>query len=86
MKVVCLFGGQGNKGHQIRQLQYVSPQIIVATPGRLVDLNDAGFLNVSNVSLLVLDEADRMLDMGFGPQLKEVSGDEILSFVFIAVN
>jgi superfamily II DNA/RNA helicase len=72
MKTLCIFGGSGNRGQQIRQLRFVEPNILVATPGRLVDLNDAGFVDIRNVTCLILDEADRMLDMGFGPQLKEV--------------
>jgi ATP-dependent RNA helicase DDX5/DBP2 len=72
VKALCLFGGQGNRGFQIRQLHYVQPEIVVATPGRLVDLNDAGYCDLSNVTCLVLDEADRMLDMGFGAQLRDI--------------
>jgi ATP-dependent RNA helicase DDX5/DBP2 len=72
VKALCLFGGQGNRGFQIRQLHYVQPEIVVATPGRLVDLNDGGYCDLSNVTCLVLDEADRMLDMGFGAQLRDI--------------
>jgi superfamily II DNA/RNA helicase len=72
MKTLCVFGGTGNRGNQIRALRFVAPNILVATPGRLVDLNDAGFVDLGSVTCLVLDEADRMLDMGFGPQLKDV--------------
>jgi ATP-dependent RNA helicase DDX5/DBP2 len=72
VKALCLFGGQGNRSFQIRQLHYVMPEIVVATPGRLVDLNDAGYCDLSNVTCLVLDEADRMLDMGFGAQLRDI--------------
>ena len=46
--------------------------IIVATPGRLLDLLSQGLLNLSNIEVLVLDEADRMLDMGFLPDIREV--------------
>eukprot|EP01002_Notosolenus_urceolatus_P015313 NODE_772_length_1794_cov_26.345559_g630_i0.p3 GENE.NODE_772_length_1794_cov_26.345559_g630_i0~~NODE_772_length_1794_cov_26.345559_g630_i0.p3 ORF type:complete len:287 (-),score=86.14 NODE_772_length_1794_cov_26.345559_g630_i0:105-965(-) len=42
-----------------------NPHIVAATPGRLIDFMDSGFLSLANVSYLVLDEADRMLDMGF---------------------
>jgi hypothetical protein len=45
---------------------------VIATPGRLLDLVDAGFTNISRVSLLILDEADRMLDMGFGEDIRQV--------------
>jgi superfamily II DNA/RNA helicase len=46
--------------------------IIIATPGRLIDLGDRGELNVENLDVLVLDEADRMADMGFMPQVEWV--------------
>jgi ATP-dependent RNA helicase RhlE len=48
------------------------PAIIVATPGRLVDHLDRGTLSLHDVRILVLDEADRMLDMGFKPQLDRI--------------
>ena len=48
------------------------PGIIVATPGRLVDHLDRGTLSLKDVRILVLDEADRMLDMGFKPQLDRI--------------
>ncbi|MFP5457827.1 MAG: DEAD/DEAH box helicase [Bacteriovoracia bacterium] len=48
------------------------PRFIVATPGRLLDHMREGHAQLSNVKFLVLDEADRMLDMGFAPQLNEV--------------
>lgn len=47
-------------------------EILVATPGRLIDLHKQGFCPLNRVSFLVLDEADRMLDMGFEPQLNEI--------------
>lgn len=47
-------------------------EILVATPGRLIDLYKQGFCPLSRVTFLVLDEADRMLDMGFEPQLNEI--------------
>ncbi len=47
-------------------------QIIIATPGRLYDLIQAGVVNVTSVTFLVLDEADRMLDMGFEPQIMKI--------------
>lgn len=48
------------------------PQLLVATPGRLVDLMNDGAVELGKVRFLVLDEADRMLDMGFEPQMKQV--------------
>ena len=47
-------------------------EIVVATPGRLYDLMQAGVLKTSSVSYVVLDEADRMLDLGFEPQIKKI--------------
>lgn len=49
-------------------------EIVVATPGRLVDHLQQGNTNMARVSFVVLDEADRMLDMGFEPQIREVLG------------
>ena len=46
--------------------------ILVATPGRLLDLQQQGILDLSTVQILVLDEADRMLDMGFLPDVKKI--------------
>ena len=46
--------------------------ILVATPGRLLDFLEAGTCNLEKVSFFVLDEADRLLDMGFEPQLRRI--------------
>lgn len=56
---------------QTRQLGR-NPQVIVATPGRLLDHLKRGTVNLKRVRFLVLDEADRMLDMGFAPQLEKI--------------
>ena len=45
------------------------PHVLVATPGRLLDLVDDGFLTLGKVTCVVLDEADKMLSLGFKPQL-----------------
>jgi len=55
---------------QISELGSRSPSLVVATPGRLVDLLEKGALKVHACDAVVLDEADRLLDMGFAPQLK----------------
>lgn len=47
-------------------------QIIIATPGRLNDLVMADVVNIMSITFLVLDEADRMLDMGFEPQIMKI--------------
>jgi len=68
---VCIFGG-APKGPQIRECRYSRPAVVIATPGRLIDLMECNILSVSDVSYLVLDEADRMLDMGFEPQIRNI--------------
>lgn len=47
-------------------------QICIATPGRLIDFLEAGKTNLRRTTYLVLDEADRMLDMGFEPQIRKI--------------
>lgn len=72
LKMTCLFGG-ASKGPQARDLER-GVDIVVATPGRLLDFLDNGTTNMKKCSYLVLDEADRMLDMGFEPQIKKIIG------------
>jgi ATP-dependent RNA helicase RhlE len=60
-------------GTQINELRE-RRSVIVATPGRLVDHLERGTAKLDQIELLVLDEADRMLDMGFAPQLKRILG------------
>ncbi|KAG5890212.1 hypothetical protein JTB14_028754 [Gonioctena quinquepunctata] len=67
---VCLYGG-GNRREQVKVVTE-GVDIVIATPGRLNDLVAAGHLNVKTVTYVVLDEADRMLDMGFEPQIRKV--------------
>ena len=71
VRSVAVFGGD-SKYRQIQEIQRSSPQVICATPGRLQDLCDMGALKLSNITTLVLDEADLMLDMGFKPQLEQI--------------
>ncbi|XPV75137.1 MAG: DEAD/DEAH box helicase [Desulfovibrio sp.] len=66
----CIIMGGVSIGPQIKALR--SSQIIVACPGRLVQLIDKGDVDLTAVDTLVLDEADRMLDMGFLPDLKRI--------------
>ena len=47
-------------------------EIVIATPGRLIDFLESGKTNLSRCTYLVLDEADRMLDMGFEPQIRKI--------------
>ena len=67
-KVGVVYGGVGY-GNQIRSLKQ-GIDILVACPGRLEDLIEQGFVKLSNVNHVVLDEADRMADMGFMPQVE----------------
>ncbi|XP_047054891.1 DEAD-box ATP-dependent RNA helicase 30-like [Lolium rigidum] len=66
----CIYGG-APKGPQIRDLRR-GVEIAIATPGRLIDMLEAGHTNLRRVTYLVLDEADRMLDMGFEPQIRKI--------------
>ena len=65
-----MYGG-APKGPQARDLQY-GVHICIATPGRLNDFLESGQVRLGQVSYLVLDEADRMLDMGFEPQIQKI--------------
>jgi ATP-dependent RNA helicase RhlE len=65
-----VFGGV-NQGPQTRALQN-GVDIVVATPGRLMDLMDQGYVDLRFVQILVLDEADRMLDMGFIEPIRKI--------------
>lgn len=69
-KQVTIFGGVG-QNPQIEAIRR-SPEILVATPGRLLDLMNQGFIKLDRVEILVLDEADRMLDMGFIHDVRRV--------------
>ncbi|XP_051996921.1 probable ATP-dependent RNA helicase DDX17 [Xyrauchen texanus] len=70
IKSTCVYGG-APKGPQIRDLER-GVEICIATPGRLIDFLDAGKTNLRRCTYLVLDEADRMLDMGFEPQIRKI--------------
>jgi len=70
LKGVTLIGGESIT-HQIRTLAR-NPQIIIGTPGRIIDHLEQKTLRLGATHTLVLDEADRMLDMGFAPQLRKI--------------
>jgi len=70
LKSVVLYGG-APIGYQLRELER-GCDIIVATPGRLVDVIERARVSLSQIKYLVLDEADRMLDMGFEPQIRRI--------------
>lgn len=67
----CLYGG-APKGPQLRDVSR-GVHVVIATPGRLNDFLESKSVSLNQVSFLVLDEADRMLDMGFEPQIKKIA-------------
>uniref|UniRef100_A0A674MH13 RNA helicase n=1 Tax=Takifugu rubripes TaxID=31033 RepID=A0A674MH13_TAKRU len=70
IKSTCVYGG-APKGPQIRDLER-GVEICIATPGRLIDFLECEKTNLRRCTYLVLDEADRMLDMGFEPQIRKI--------------
>jgi ATP-dependent RNA helicase RhlE len=70
LRFAAIYGGV-SQNPQVRALDK-GVDILIATPGRLLDLMNQGFVELSNVAILVLDEADQMLDMGFLPDLKRI--------------
>ncbi len=70
IRTAVLIGG-ASMGPQLSAIRR-DPHIIVATPGRLIDHMEQKTLKLDRISILVLDEADRMLDMGFWPQIKRI--------------
>ncbi|XP_058836792.1 uncharacterized protein LOC131693185 [Topomyia yanbarensis] len=66
----CIFGG-ASKHPQADDLRR-GVEIVIATPGRLIDFLESGTTNLRRTTYLVLDEADRMLDMGFEPQIRKI--------------
>ena len=74
VRPVVVYGGAEIRD-QIRELER-GADLLVATPGRLVDLIERGRVSLACVAYLVLDEADRMLDMGFEPQIRRIVEEE----------
>merc|ERR1719265_2359677 len=70
IRCACCYGG-ASRGPQLGQIRR-GAQVIVATPGRLNDFIQAGQIRLGATSFLVLDEADRMLDLGFEPQIRSI--------------
>lgn len=70
VRSMTIYGGVG-KGSQIKKLQQ-GYEIVVACPGRLLDLYGDGYIDLSHVEVLILDEADRMCDMGFLPDIRRI--------------
>ncbi|XP_068135474.1 probable ATP-dependent RNA helicase DDX43 [Hyperolius riggenbachi] len=69
-KSICVYGG-GNRKEQINVVTE-GVDIVIATPGRLHDLQMNGIINLNSLTYVVLDEADRMLDLGFEPQILKI--------------
>ena len=70
IKTAVLIGGAPIR-QQIRELSY-NPHVIIGTPGRIIDHIDQRILSLRDVTILILDEADRMFDMGFAPQIAKI--------------
>ena len=70
LRQTTIFGGVS----EVSQIKIMSKgvDLVIATPGRLLDLMEQGHIDLSGVSYLVLDEADRMLDMGFIKDIKKI--------------
>ncbi|MFC1877728.1 ATP-dependent RNA helicase RhlB [Thermodesulfobacteriota bacterium] len=71
LNIVSVFGGMDYE-KQKKQLTNATVDIIVATPGRLLDFQRRGDLNLKRVEVMIIDEADRMLDMGFIPDVRKI--------------
>jgi ATP-dependent RNA helicase RhlB len=70
LKSVCIYGGDDM--NKQRQMLKENPQIIIATPGRLLGFMEERLINLSRTEVFVIDEADRMLDMGFMPDVRRI--------------
>ena len=69
-KVAAIYGGKSYEG-QVAEIE-AGAQILVGTPGRLIDLSKQKLLDLSNIRFMVLDEADEMLDLGFLPDVEKL--------------
>jgi len=70
LRNAVIFGGVSQRAQTLKLREGVD--ILIATPGRLLDLINQGFINLKSINMLVLDEADRMLDMGFINDVKKI--------------
>ena len=70
VRPAVVYGG-ADINQQLRQIER-GCDLLSATPGRLIDLIERGRISLANIRYLVLDEADRMLDMGFEPQIRKI--------------
>jgi ATP-dependent RNA helicase DeaD len=86
VKTLAVYGGVSTEA-QVRGLRKDRPQIVVGTPGRVLDLIERGVLILDNAKFAVLDEADEMLDMGFIDDVKQILsnlGEERKTWMFSA--
>ena len=83
-----LYGGGASKQSQYGQVRQNHPELLVCTPGRLIDVIDSYQLDLSGVEYFVLDEGDRMLDMGFQDDIIKIQGHcsnpDLRSMIFSA--
>jgi len=70
MRAVCIYGGSKIQS-QYNELRS-GVDVLIATPGRLWDMIERGWMSLQKINFLILDEADRMLDMGFEPQIRQI--------------
>jgi ATP-dependent RNA helicase DDX5/DBP2 len=70
LSIVCIYGG--SETYPQREELSRGVDLLIATPGRLLDFAERMSVNLSKVIYFVIDEADRMLDMGFIPQVKKI--------------
>jgi ATP-dependent RNA helicase DDX3X len=72
LRPVVVYGG-ASYGQQARTIEMGGVDVLVATPGRLNDMCDRGKIKLDKIKYLAVDEADRMLDMGFEPQVRSAT-------------
>lgn len=75
--MAAVYGG-ASKMDQFKELRSGTVEILVATPGRLIDMIKMKATNLRRVSYLVLDEADRMFDLGFGEEFNTIDDSSML--------
>ena len=84
IRSAVIFGGV-NQRPQVATIRN-GVDILIATPGRLLDLNNQNLLSLAKIDILVLDEADRMLDMGFKRDLDTSQPDQVIAFKIVPGN
>jgi len=72
LKSVLVYGGGASRGQQMRDIKKMRPDVLVCTPGRLIDLLQNEGLNMDDCQYQILDEGDKMLDMGFEQDIIEI--------------